>query len=97
MKQKLFQPDATPQLLRVDGDGGSGFNWNGLADSIFGNAGDILNGVGSIVGAANTKTNTTYNYNENKNAFSFTNGTTVTALVIGGVAIIVTIILVLKK
>lgn len=97
MKQKLFQPNATPQTLRLDGDNSSGFSWNGLIDSVFGNAGGILNGVSSIVGAANNKTTTTYNYNENKNAFSFTNGTTITALVVGGVAIIVTIILVLKK
>ena len=121
MKQKLFQPNATPQTLRLVGNGGpstlwngtgdfgsghagnagnkggSSFSWNRLIDSVFGNAGGILNGVGSIVGAANNKTTTTYSYNENKNAFSFTNGTTVTALVIGGVAIIVTIILVLKK
>lgn len=97
MKQKIFPHDATPQPQRLDGDGGSGFSWNGIIDSVFGNAGGILNGVGSIVGAANTKTTTTYNYNKNENAFSFTNGTTITALVIGGVAIIVTIILVLKK
>lgn len=84
-----------------DGSASGGFSWNGFFDSFFGNAGGILDGVSGIVGAANNKntTNTTtVTYDtSNRNFFSWSNGTTITAIVIGGVAIVITLILVLKK
>lgn len=102
MKTKIT--DSNPyMLLRDDGavetTTGNGFSWNNALSSFFNNAGGMLNGVAGIVGAANTKnySATITTDNTNRNLFSWTNGTTVTALVIGGVAIIVTLILVLRK
>ena len=108
MKKTIFPKEDDFLRLRADGDqpdgsgaSSSGLNWNGFFDSFFGNAGGILNGVGTIVGAANNKSTTnttTVDLNAtNRNAFSWSNGTTITAIVIGGVAIVITLILVLKK
>lgn len=68
-------------------------------NSLFENLGDIAQGAASIVSAANTKNYNTKNenINTNTNKFSWTNGTTITAMVIGGVAIIIVLILVLRK
>ncbi len=77
--------------------GGSGFSW----DNLVSNFGSILNGVGNIVGAANNSYHKTENINEDKTTttglFSFTNGTTLTVIVIGGIALIITLVLVLGK
>lgn len=95
------QPKDTGAGSTPSSSSSSGFNLNGFFDSLFGNAGGILNGVGTIVGAANNKSTTnttTVDLNTtSKNAFSWSNGTTVTAIVIGGVAIVIALILVLKK
>lgn len=68
-------------------------------NSLFENLGEILTGASSIVGAANTSYHRTETKNENinKNSFSWTNGTTITAMVIGGVAIIIVLILIFRK
>ena len=105
MKKTIFPKQDDFLRLRADGDqpdgSGSGFNLNGFFDSLFGNAGGILNGVGTIVGASNnrsTTNTTTVDFNtSSRNSFSWSNGTTVTAIVIGGVAIVIALILVLKK
>ncbi len=74
-----------------------GFSWNNLVS----NFGDILNGVGSIVGNANSYSRETTNRNENLNetngSFRFSNGTTLTVIILGGIALIITLILVLGK
>jgi hypothetical protein len=106
MNKKLKIYESPEKLLRDDGATGTGttgsgnsFSWNNALSSFFDNAGGMLNGVAGIVGAANTKnySATITTDNTNRNLFSWTNGTTVTAIVIGGVAIVVTLILVLRK
>lgn len=72
-------------------------NNGGIWNSLFSNAGNMFNGIASIVGAANTKTE---NVNKNivqETKFSWTNGTTITAIVLGGVALIIAMILILRN
>lgn len=77
----------------------SGSWWSKVLD----NMGGILNGAANIVGAANnydrtTTVNTnTRNVNDTTGHFSFTNGTTITALAIGGIAVIIVLIIVLGR
>jgi len=71
--------------------------WNGLLDNMAG----ILNGAANIVGAANSYDRTTTTNNNTRTdttgAFSFTNGTTITAMVLGGVAVVIVLIIVLGR
>lgn len=80
-----------------DKEKSSGFSWNNLVSHL----GDIFNGVGSIVGNANSYSRTTDNTNRNidevNGRWSFTNGTTLTVIVLGGIAVIVTLVLVLGR
>ena len=67
--------------------------WDDLAE--------IFGGIGSIVGNANSYSRTTdttnRTVNETNGFFSFSNGTTLTVIILGGIAVIVTLILVLGK
>ena len=73
----------------------SKFSWNNFVSHL----GDIFNGIGSIVGNANSYSRTTDNTNRNidevNGRWSITNGTTLTVIVLGGIAVIITLILVL--
>lgn len=76
---------------------GNRFSWNNLVSHL----GDIFDGIGSIVGNANSysrETNTTnHTVNETNGSFSFSNGTTLTVIILGGIAVIITLILILGK
>ena len=76
---------------------GSSFSWNNLFD----NLGNILSGAGSIVGAANSYDRTTTINNNNSDTvdghFSFTNGTTLTAIILGAIALIIVLVIVLGR
>ena len=78
---------------------GNRFSWNNLVSHL----GGIFDGIGSIVGNANsysreTNTNTTnHTVNETNGSFSFSNGTTLTVIILGGIAVIITLILILGK
>lgn len=73
------------------------FNWNNLVSHL----GSIFNGIGNIIGNANSysrSTDTTNRtVNETHGSLSFTNGTTLTVIILGGIALIITLILVLGK
>ena len=77
--------------------GGSGFSW----DNLLSNLGGILGGIGSIVGNANSYSRTTDNTNRNIDEATervvYRNDTTVTVVILGGIAVIITLILVLGK
>lgn len=83
--------------------GGSGFSWNNLVSHL----GDMLHGVGSIVTGANSWNRTTnvdvteHNIDENINnttgRFSWSNGSTVTVIVVAGLVVVIALILVLGK
>ncbi len=83
--------------------GGSSFSWNNLVSHM----GNILNGIGSIVTGANNWNRTTnvdvteHNIDENINnttgRFSWSNGTTVTVIVVAGLVVVIALILVLGK
>lgn len=91
-------PDNVRELYEETKTGG-GFSWNNLVSHL----GDIFDGIGSIVGNANsysreTNTNTTnHTVNETNGSFSFSNGTTLTVIILGGIAVIITLILILGK
>ncbi len=78
-------------------DTSSGFSWNNLVSHL----GSIFNGIGNIIGNANSysrSTDTTNRtVNETHGSLSFTNGTTLTVIILGGIALIITLILVLGK
>lgn len=78
-------------------DTSGGFNWNNLVSHL----GSIFNGIGNIIGNANSysrSTDTTNRtVNETHGSLSFTNGTTLTVIILGGIALIITLILVLGK
>lgn len=84
---------------------GGGSTGGGWLNSLLENGGSIFSGIADIVGAARTKTenvnitNSTTNRNIDEAHASFWqgNGTTITALIIGGVAVIVTLVICLKK
>ena len=73
------------------------FNWNNLVSHL----GSIFNGIGNIIGNANSYSRSTENtnrtVNETHGSLSFTNGTTLTVIILGGIALIITLILVLGK
>ena len=83
--------------------GGSGFSWDNLVSHM----GNILNGIGSIVTGANSWNRTTnvdvteHNIDENINnttgRFSWSNGSTVTVIVVAGLVVVIALILVLGK
>ena len=94
----MVGPQQPDWVNNPDEDAGrSGFSWNNLVSHL----GDIFNGVGSIVGNANSYSRTTDNTNRNidevNGRWSFTNGTTLTVIVLGGIAVIVTLVLVLGR
>lgn len=76
---------------------GGFFNWNNLVSHL----GSIFNGIGNIIGNANSYSRSTENtnrtVNETHGSLSFTNGTTLTVIILGGIALIITLILVLGK
>ena len=78
-------------------DTSGGFSWNNL----FSHLGSIFNGIANIIGNANSysrSTDTTNRtVNETHGSLSFTNGTTLTVIILGGIALIITLILVLGK
>lgn len=78
-------------------DTSGGFSWNNLVSHL----GSIFNGIGNIIGNANSysrSTDTTNRtVNETHGSLSFTNGTTLTVIILGGIALIITLILVLGK
>lgn len=78
-------------------DTSGGFSWNNLVSHL----GSIFNGIGNIIGNANSYSrsteNTTRTVNETHGSLSFTNGTTLTVIILGGIALIITLILVLGK
>lgn len=89
-----------------DGGGtgtGGGFSWDNLVNHM----GGILNGIGSIVTGANsydrrtsvdvTEHNTSENINNTTGRFSLTNGSTVTVIVVAGLAVVIALILVLGR
>jgi hypothetical protein len=88
-----------PDWLRGDQetDTGGGFSWNNLVSHL----GSIFNGIGNIIGNANSYSRSTENtnrtVNETHGSLSFTNGTTLTVIILGGIALIITLILVLGK
>lgn len=92
-KQRLFYDD--PSATTVPTSGGN----NSWLNSLFGNLGSAFSGIGDIVRAANTKTEVIDETRDitNKNSFTWTNGTTVAAVVMGGVVICVILALTLKN
>lgn len=90
-------PDMNGSQNPDEGKGGSNFSWNNFVS----NLGDIFNGIGNIVGNANSYSRTTDNTNRNisetNGHWSFTNGTTLTLIVLGGIALIITLVLVLGR
>ena len=78
-------------------DTSSGFSWNNLISHL----GSIFNGIGNIIGNANSYSRSTENtnrtVNETHGSLSFTNGTTLTVIILGGIALIITLILVHGK
>ena len=81
----------------------SGFSWNNLVSHM----GNILNGIGSIVTGANnwnrntnvdvTEHNIDENINNTTGRFSWSNGSTVTVIVVAGLVVVIALILVLGK
>ncbi len=94
------RPDS-PDVPALSGTDDSGFDWNNLVSSFFSNAGNILQGIaGIVVGSNNSNHTTTLNTNTtlvDSSNRSTTNGATVTAIAIGGLAVVVALILVLGK
>lgn len=86
-----------PQPSDGNTSSGSSFSWNNLFD----NLGSILSGAGSIVGAANSYDRTTTINNNTSDTvgghFSFTNGTTLTAIILGAIALIIVLVIVLGR
>lgn len=80
-----------------------GFSWDNLVSHM----GNILNGIGSIVtGANNWNRNTNVdvtehtideNINNTTGRFSWSNGSTVTVIVVAGLVVVIALILVLGK
>lgn len=89
--------DNLPQGSDNSSGSGSSFSWNNLFD----NLGSILSGAGSIVGAVNSYDRTTTINNNNSDTvdghFSFTNGTTLTAIILGAIALIIVLVIVLGR
>lgn len=89
------KPDAAPDAAG-ESSGGK-FSWNNFVS----NLGDILGGISSIVGNANsysrTTDNTNRNFDETTGRVIYRNGTTVTVVILGGIAVLITLILVLGK
>lgn len=93
-KREIIETDSTRHY--ADGN---------LWESFFENGGDIFSGIAKIVGSARTKTEnvnikndaTIRNIDEAHASFWQGNGTTITALIIGGVAVTIVLILCLKK
>lgn len=85
------------------GQNGRGFSWDNLVSHM----GNILHGIGSIVtGANNWNRNTNVdvtehtideNINNTTGRFSWSNGTTVTVIVVAGLVVVIALILVLGK
>lgn len=81
----------------------SGFSWNNLVSHM----GNILHGIGSIVTGANNWNRTTNvdvtehtideNINNTTGRFSWSNGSTVTVIVVAGLVVVIALILVLGK
>ena len=76
-------------------DTSSGFSWNNFVS----NLGNIFNGIGSIVGNANSysRSTTNTNINDTTGRLVYRNSTTITVIVLGGIAVLITLILVLGK
>lgn len=93
-KQRLFydEPGVVGETYHAE---------EGWTKSLFDNLGSAFNGIASIVNAANTKTENINEHRDitstNKNSFTWTNGTTVAAVVMGGVVICVILALTLKN
>lgn len=92
-KQRLFYDDPESVTVPTSGSGNSWLN------SLFNNLGSAFSGIGDIVRAANTKTEVVDETRAitTKNSFTWTNGTTVAAVVMGGVVICVILALTLKN
>ena len=90
------EPEAVPGQSK-DGaaDTSSSFSWNNFVSDL----GNIFNGIGSIVGNANSysRTTTTTNINDTTGRLVYRNSTTITVIVLGGIAVLITLILVLGK
>lgn len=75
----------------------SGFSWNNFVS----NLGNIFSGIGDIVGNANSYSRTTDNTNRNIDETTgriiYRNSTTITVIILGGIAVLITLILVLGK
>ena len=86
-----------PQGSDNSSGSGSSFSWN----SFFSNLGGILSGAGQVVDAANSYDRTTTVNNNNTDTvnghFSFTNGTTLTAIILGAIALIIVLVIVLGR
>lgn len=91
-KQRLFydEPGVVGETYHAE---------EGWTKSLFDNLGSAFSGIGDIVRAANTKTEVINETRDitNKNSFTWTNGTTVAAVVMGGVVICVILALTLKN
>ena len=90
-----FPADTDPTNPQTNG--GSRFSW----DNFVSNLGGIFNGIGNIVGNANSYTRTTDNTNRNIDETTgrliYRNSTTITVIILGGIAVLITLILVLGK
>lgn len=95
----IEDPEAYVEYLKAKkaAKSGGGFSWNNFVS----NLGDILGGIGSIVGNANSYSRTTdvtnRNIDEATGRVVYRNGTTVTVVILGGIAVLITLILVLGK
>lgn len=85
------EPDAAGE------SSGGKFSWNNFVS----NLGNIFSGIGDIVGNANSYSRTTDNTNRNINDTTgriiYRNSTTITVIILGGIAVLITLILVLGK
>lgn len=91
------QPDWVNDNPPDGSKGSSGFSWNNFVS----NLGNIFSGIGDIVGNANSYSRTTDNTNRNINDTTgriiYRNSTTITVIILGGIAVLITLILVLGK
>lgn len=93
----IKNPEAYAEYLKAKkaAKSGGGFSWNNLVS----NLGNIFNGIGSIVGNANSysRSTTNTNINDTTGRLVYRNSTTITVIVLGGIAVLITLILVLGK
>lgn len=95
----IKNPEAYAEYLKAKkaAKSGGGFSWNNFVS----NLGNIFSGIGDIVGNANSYSRTTDNTNRNIDETTgrivYRNSTTITVIILGGIAVLITLILVLGK